>query len=96
MCSPSFGARAGCADLALGADGASHLAQAAELGMLHLDDHLARQHLLVGERLAHVVDGRARHAAAQPLEPLRGGARREALLERRPPASPGWRGGRGR
>src|SRR6185503_12980275 len=70
----------GPADLALGADGAAHLLQGPEVRVLHLHDHIARGHLRIGQGLAHVVDRRARHAAAETFEPLLGGAGGEAGL----------------
>src|SRR5215468_770739 len=71
----------GLANLALGADGARHLPDAAEVRMLDLDDHLAGAHLLVREGLRHGIDGRAWHVAAEQAEPLRGRLLREACLE---------------
>src|SRR5215470_15999504 len=71
----------GLADLALGADGARHLPDAAEVRMLDLDDHLARTYLLVLEGLRHGVDGRAWHVAAEEAEPRSRRLLREARLE---------------
>src|SRR5499433_1142184 len=67
----------GLADLALGANGARHLPDAAEVRMLDLDDHLARAYLLVLEGLRHGVDGSAWHVAAEEAEPRSRRLRRE-------------------
>src|SRR5215470_15283583 len=71
----------GLADLALGANGARHLPDAAEVRMLHLDDHLARAYLLVLEGLRHGIDGSAWHVAAEEAEPRSRRLLREARLE---------------
>src|SRR5262249_57917272 len=62
---PQGRGRRGPADLACGADGTRHLADAAEVRVLHLDDHLSRADLLVLEGLRHGVDGRAGDVAAE-------------------------------
>jgi len=68
-------------DLALGSDGAGHLADATEVGVLDLEDHLSRADLLVFERLRHRVHGRARHMAPQETQPVGRGLLGEAQLE---------------
>src|SRR5215470_17095347 len=71
----------GLADLALGANGARHLPDAAEVRMLDLDDHLAGAYLLVLEGLRHGIDGSAWHVAAEEAEPRSRRLLREARLE---------------
>src|SRR4029453_6202954 len=68
----------GVAHLTLGSDGASHLLEGPELRVRDFHNHIARSHLLVGQGLPHVVDGGTGHAAPQPIQPVRGPARRAA------------------
>jgi hypothetical protein len=68
-------------DLAVGPDGARDLPDAAELRVIDLDDHVARAHLLVFERLGHGVHGRAGDMPAQETQPLGRGLLHEARLE---------------
>ena len=66
--------------------GRPDVGHAAELGILGVHDHLAVQHLRIGEELLVGVHGPARHArVVQRLDPVRGGRRgqdrRDLLLE---------------
>ncbi len=73
------GRGSGVADLALGPDRARHFPDAAEVRVVDFEDHLARPHLLVVERLRHGIHGRARHVTAQEGQPFGG----RLLLEAR-------------